>query len=361
LFDAFEHLYSATNKQFDYYQHLLIQDIARFIYRAHIVDDYFICLGDCDARLNIPNELVYRFGKRIDDEHLKALGAYGIREDTLLESVKRNYDLNRFLHLLFNGQELVEYNPPSQPMLQDVWLGHPNMQMMASRDQEGSAEGLFLAAWGGHNAQSHNHNDVGSFIIFADGKPIVIDIGRPTYRRQTFSNRRYEIWAFQSGFHNLPTINGVDQKAGRQFAAKNVSYHKSDSYAHIEMDITEAYPKAAGAETWNRIVRFNRGKDVVIVDSYTLKKPSKDIIENFIVAGKVTDTGSGELLLNDREKEVPMLLEYDSSKLSAEIESIQLKDSKLRQIWGDYLYRIRLKTKNETKKDQLEFRFSKTK
>lgn len=359
LFDAFEHLYSATSRQFDYYRHPLIQEIARFIYRAHIVDDYFICLGDCDARINISNELVYRFGKRIGDNHLKALGAYGIREDTLLESVKRNYDLNRFVSLLFNAQELVEYDPPSQPMLQDVWLGHPNMQMMAARDQQGSAEGLFLAAWGGHNAQSHNHNDVGNFVVFADGKPIVIDIGRPTYRRQTFSSRRYEIWAFQSGFHNVPTINGVDQKAGRRFAAKNVSYHRSDSGARIEMDIAEAYPKAAGAESWSRIVRFNRGKDVVVVDSYTLKEASKDIIENFIVAGRVTATEPGKLVLNDREEEIQVLLEYDSAKLSAEIEPIQLKDSKLRQMWGDCLYRIRLKMKNETKKDQLEFRFSK--
>ncbi|MFB0524263.1 MAG: hypothetical protein ACETVZ_01900, partial [Phycisphaerae bacterium] len=115
------------------------------------------------------------------------------------------------------------------------------------------------------------------------------------------------------------------------------------------------------AESWNRIVRFNRGKDVVVVDSYTLKEPSKDIIENFVVAAKVTDTEPGKLVLNDREEEVQMLLEYDSAKLSAEIEPIQLKDSKLRLMWGDYLYRIRLKTKNETKKDQLEFRFSKMK
>jgi len=127
------------------------------------------------------------------------------------------------------------------------------------------------------------------------------------------------------------------------------------------MDITEAYPKAAGAESWNRIVRFNRGKDVVVVDSYTLKKPLKDIIENFVVAGKVIDTEPGKLVLNDREEEVQVLLEYDSAKLSVEIESIQLRDSKLRRIWGDYLHRIRLKTKNETNKDQLEFRFSKMK
>ncbi len=361
LFDAFEHLYSATNKQFDYYQHPLIQEIAKFIYRMHIVDDYFICLGDCDALINIPNELVYRFGKRIGDEHLKALGAYGIKEDTLLESIKRNYDLNRFLHLLFNGQELVEYNPSSQPMLKDVWLGHPNMQMMAARDKEGSAEGIFLGAWGGHNAQSHNHNDVGNFVIFADGKPIVIDIGRPTYRRQTFSSRRYEIWAFQSGYHNLPSINGIDQKAGRQFSAKNVSYHKSNSGAHIKMDIKEAYPREAGAESWSRTVRLNQGKNVVVTDSYTLEKASENIIENFIVAGKVDEIEQGKLALNDREGEIQMLLEYDSSKLSVEIEPIQLKDSKLKQVWGEYLYRIRLKTKNKKKKDSLEFRFSKMK
>ncbi len=143
LFDGLEHLYSATKGKFDLYSHPLIQEIGRFIYRVHIIDEWFVCLGDCDARItNRSNELIYRFGKRIGDNRLMALGAYGIKEETLAEKAKWNFDLNRYLHLVLDGIELVHYNPTSQPLVRDVWLGNPDMQLMAARDKEDSAEGF---------------------------------------------------------------------------------------------------------------------------------------------------------------------------------------------------------------------------
>ncbi len=57
-----------------------------------------------------------------------------------------------------------------------------------------------------------------------NGKPALIDVGRPTYTRQTFSGDRYKIWAMQSAYHNLPTVNGHMQEAGSQYAARKVSY-----------------------------------------------------------------------------------------------------------------------------------------
>ena len=77
---------------------------------------------------------------------------------------------------------------------------------MAARSKDGSAEGLYLAAQGGHNAESHNHNDVGNFIVYADGQPAIIDVGVETYTAKTFSSQRYEIWTMQSAYHNLPSI-----------------------------------------------------------------------------------------------------------------------------------------------------------
>jgi hypothetical protein len=365
VFDALEHLYSATNRRIDYYQHPLIQEMGRFIYRAHIAEDYFICLGDCDARFPIPVELVYRFGKRIGDDNLQALGAHGVKGKGLAEIIasSRDFerDLNRFLHLLFNAQELAVYRPASAPLVRDVWLGHPNMQMMAARDRAGSTQGLFLAAWGGHNDQSHNHNDVGSFVIFADGQPVVIDIGRPTYKRQTFSSRRYEIWAFQSGYHNLPTINGVDQTAGRKFAAKDVVYNQRRAGPFLKLDIAAAYPQTAGLESWTRTVQLDRGNHVEIVDAYSLARPSDDIIENFIVAGQVHETEAGGLLLHDRNGRPRIVLHYDAALLSAAIETIPLEDAKLTEMWGDRLYRIRLKTKGRAREGELTLRFSQAK
>lgn len=359
LFDALEHLYSATHKQFDLYPHPLIQEIARFPYRVHIADDYFVCLGDCDARFTIDHELASRFGTRIDDAHLRALGAYGVTDETLLANLAQSSDLNRFLHLLFNGPGLAQIKQPTPPLLRDVWLSHPDMQMMAVRDQEGSTRGLYVAAWGGHNAQSHNHNDVGNFVIYADGQPVVIDVGRPTYRKQTFSRRRYEIWAFQSGFHNLPTINGIDQKEGRAFAARDVHYQRTTAGAQLDLDLRDAYPRSAEVTSWKRSISLNRSEGVTVADVFVLEEPSPEVVENLIVAGRVTHAGPGRLVLHDRTEVIQLLLEFDAAKLSPEIERLSIVDDKLLRIWGDRLYRIRLKTTHSRKQDRLELRFSK--
>lgn len=361
LLDSLEHLYSATRQRLNVYDHPLIQEMGRFIYRAHIADDYFICLGDCDPRFSIANERVFCYGKRIGDKHLQAMGAYGITRATFHElvgdSINSERDLNRFLHLLFNGNDMVTFRAQSHPMIRDMWLGHPNMQMMSARDQAGSTKGLFVAAWGGHNDQSHNHNDVGNFVIFANGKPMVIDIGRPTYRRQTFSSRRYEIWTFQSGFHNLPTINGVDQKAGRSYEAREVTCQRSHAGATLKMNIAPAYPQTAGVTSWERTVHLNRGENVEVTDAFNLQKASRNIIENFIVAGLVEEK-PGVLILHDRERSIHLRCDYDAQKLSTEVEPILLKDAKLKAAWGDTIYRIRMKTKQQKKQDQLTFRFS---
>ena len=52
---------------------------------------------------------------------------------------------------------------------------------MAARSSQGSERGFYVAAKGGHNAESHNHNDVGSFIVYADGYPALIDVGVEAY------------------------------------------------------------------------------------------------------------------------------------------------------------------------------------
>ena len=128
------------------------------------------------------------------------------------------------------------------PLLRDVWLGDTDMQLMAARDAAGTTDGLYLAAWGGHNGQSHNHNDVGNFLVYQNGQAALIDVGRPTYTRQTFSSDRYKIWAMQSAYHNLPTVNGYMQEAGRQFAASQVRYHADDTVAELQLDLAPAYP-----------------------------------------------------------------------------------------------------------------------
>src|SRR5919202_1922411 len=78
--------------------------------------------------------------------------------------------------------------PRQQALLRDAWM--PGIQVMTARVKDGSSQGLYLAAQGGHNAESHNHNDVGNFLVYADGKPAIIDVGVETYTAKTFSAKR---------------------------------------------------------------------------------------------------------------------------------------------------------------------------
>jgi hypothetical protein len=231
--------------------------------------------------------------------------------------------------------------------------------MMAARDRQGSSEGLYVACWAGHNGQSHNHNDVGNFIVFVDGRPFIIDIGKPTYTRQTFSADRYEIRSMQSAYHNLPTVNGAMQEAGRRYAARAVKYESNEDQAQLRMDIAPAYPDEAGIETWLRTVRLNRGKEIQVVDLFELKEKSRDIVQNLITPCEIIRDEPGKLVLRDPEKQTQLTVQYDSDRLAVQIETIRSDDDRLVAIWGPRLYRVLLKSKSAAKRDTWTLRFSK--
>jgi hypothetical protein len=359
VFDNLELLYSATAGRLDVYDDPVIQEIGRFIYRAHISEDYFADVGDCDARLDIDRDVVFRYGRRIKDKNMQNLAVYDLSEDKLFEGDKSFRSLGRMLYMLFDVPELLAAKSSSQPLVRDVWLGNEDMQLMAARDKNGSVEGLYVACWAAHNGQSHNHNDVGNFIVFADGRPFVIDIGRPTYTRKTFSGRRYEIKAMQSAYHNLPTVNGVMQQAGRRYAARNVQYDLKESCARLRMDIAPAYPEKAGVKTWIRTVSLNRDTDIQVVDSFELKQASRDIAQSLITPSEIVRPEPGKLILKDSKTQTELTLRYDPDKLIVETETIRMDDDKLLQIWGPRLYRILLKPKSEVRQDTWTLRFSK--
>ena len=361
LFDNLELLYSATGGHFNLYKYPAIQDIGRFIYRAYISDDYFVNIGDCDARLDIDRDLIFRYSRRIKDKNMESLATYGLTQAKLFDTEKSFRSLGRMLYRLFNLSNLLAAESLSEPLLRDVWLGDEDMQMMAARDKEGSSEGLYVAGWAGHNGQSHNHNDVGNFIIYANGRPFIIDVGKPTYTRKTFSADRYRIWAMQSAYHNLPTVSGVTQKAGRQYAARAVEYESNKRFAQIKMDIAPAYPKEAGIKSWLRTVRFNRNKNIQVVDSFELKEKSRNIVQNLITPCETIQAEPGKLILRDSQSRTRVTLQYDPDKLTHQTETIDPDDDRLVSMWGSRLYRIGLKSKSATRGDTWVLRFSITK
>ena len=338
LFDNLELLRLASNHKINLFDDPLVKEIGRYIYRAHIAGPYFTNFSDAPAKVNLSADMVYRYGKRIDDSKMVALAAWSEAEQA--GGKPTGGSLGRLVPALFNLSELRKIKA-APPYVRDAWF--PGIGVMIARHQEGSTTGLYLAAQAGHNAKSHNHNDVGNFIVFANGRPAIIDVGVETYSAKTFSSKRYEIWTMQSAFHNCPTIGGVMQASGREHQATKVTREANDAQALLAMNIEEAYPPEAGLTSWRRTFRFDRpGNQIAIQDEYLLSKSVPSITLTLMTPCKAVNSASGELLLSPAGLKVL----YDPQTFTPKIEEIAITDSRLRSSWGDKLYRILLDCRN---------------
>ena len=124
-------------------------------------------------------------------------------------------------------------------------MWYPSVGVFAAR--RGS---WVLGAKMGSNGDSHNHNDTGSITVYKDGRPFLIDIGVESYTRKTFSPQRYEIWTMQSGWHNLPTFDGVMQLPGAEYAARDIRIGEGS----ISAELSGAYPPIQGLGHYRRTV-----------------------------------------------------------------------------------------------------------
>ena len=335
LFDCLELFRQASGGALDAFRQPLVHHIGLYICRAHIAGEWYTNFSDAPARVWVDGDLIYRFGRRVGDTAMMRHGAYAafLRGDNTLPGGS----LGRQLPALFNLAELRRA-PRAQALLRDAWL--PGIGVMAARLREGSVEGLYLAAEAGNNGKSHNHNDVGNFIVYSNGAPAIIDVGVETYTAKTFSSKRYEIWTMQSAYHNCPTIDGVMQAPGRQFGASDVNYRQDDHGAELRMDIAGAYPKSAKIESWKRLIRLDRSRNQVeVTDEYSLNETPKEITLTLMTPCRV-DRQPGTLRLENRAR-----VAHDPA-LSASVEEVKLDDPHLRAVWGERIYRILLHAEN---------------
>ena len=199
------------------------------------------------------------------------------------------------------------------------------------------------------NGESHNHNDVGSFVVYSDGEPLINDPAVGEYTSKTFSNRRYEIWTMQSQYHNLPQINGADQRDGKQFAAANAKYKKGS----LSLDITGAYPAEADVKRWVRTVRISKGGIVTVNEDYELSKSQGATKLMLITIAKPELAAKGVIKIGNR------CIEYNANQLDVAIESISDKlDPLLQRIWGSEMYRIVMTVKGNPAKGKIRYRIS---
>ena len=302
-----------------------------YIYKMYIGNGYAVNFADAHgnrAMLNI--NIGYPFGLVTGDKVMCQFAAWVGQQEDMLHQAARLYDksgnwpsLGRELIFLKYIQAFLR-EEPREPHLNEVWL--PDLQIMTARDP-------FIAVKGGHNGESHNHNDVGSFIVYPDDKPLFIDPGVGEYTSKTFSGQRYDIWTMQSDYHNLPRINGYSQRDGKQYKARVIS-HKAGL---LTLDISGAYPDEAQIRHWYRTIKILKGKQVEIIENYDLQNYLAPTQLMLMTPIEPLLTKAGVITLGSHT------LSYNTKQLSPQVEDLTSQlDPVLQQMWGTHLYRIKL-------------------
>lgn len=355
LYDNISMLNLASNDAFKaVYQDEKIRNMGKFIYRAQISDKYFLNFADADPQPKMSANMIYRYGKDIQDADMMKFGAY-YREPESGQPGRFHFFRNFFA--LFMQQEYQQAKG-GLPLPQDVWL--PDLQVMVARDRPGTTRGFYVAAKGGHNDESHNHNDIGNYVVYYDGQPLLIDVGRGTYTSKTFSSKRYDIWYNRSDYHNTPTVNGQTQLPGSQYKARQVKYDAGRSYAAFSLDMAPSYPSEAGINSWQRTVRLNRGKSVLVADQISLQK-ARDLTQHLMTCYPAEISKPGELTIHYKPadgKARDFVIRYNASQMQPTIEKIKLEnmeDKGIIQKWGDTIYRINFKVTAPKTTDKLSF------
>ncbi len=332
LFDCLDQLYLASNGKISLFEEPLVINIAEYIMKVHISGSWFINFADASARGTSYPAIIYQFGNRVNNPGLQRFAAFLARESGSLEQAPGGY-LSRRLRKIFTVSDLAAAEAVP-PLPRDAWM--PDLQVFAARDKSGTSKGFYLAAKGGHNAESHNHNDVGNFILYLDGKPAIIDAGVETYTKKTFSSQRYEIWTMQSQYHSLPTINGSMQKDGADFKAEEVKYSAEADQVDFSLDLSKTYPHEAEINRLERHLQLKRGEGVTLTDRYELSKVKGPFFLSLLTAAKPEIAAGGNVVLADPG----LKISFSETLFSPLIEKIELDDSRLRSSWGEKIYRI---------------------
>lgn len=325
MYDYLQILSDGTNGKVSLFNNPMIRRMGEYISRSYVGDGWVVNFADASAKGGGDAPLIYRYGRAVGSEEMMLFAAYLLNGKR--PTIPLGNDAFRTLQCVLLNKELEE-TKPAHNVPACTW--YPETEFCYLTNDSG----WFLATKGGFNNESHNHNDAGTFSLYINNTPILIDAGVGTYTRQTFSSERYSIWTMQSNYHNLPMINGVPQRFGQEYKATNVVCKEKQRF--FSADISTAYPEEAAVNSWIRSYKLEN-KRLVITDKFSLKEAKAANQVNFLVWGDIDISKAGKV--NIKVGNEHATLEYPAN-FKATLETIELPDTRLSNVWGKQIYRI---------------------
>ena len=339
VFAFCDRLFVFSLGKINFFQEEKLQKILQFLVHTNISGCRFANFADGSSRIMDNNDYILDVnGLRIGDPRLCALAA-SMKKAQAAHGPLWTRRLTSLCGELYGRIYAKEIDGFPAAFRGEVNI-LPDTQLAFFRN-----DCWYCAAKGGFNAESHNHNDVGSFMLYHEGQPVLIDPGCGVYRKETFQPAlRYTIWTMQSCWHNLPTVNGQDQLFGKEYRADGFRLTGET----VEISFANAYSPESGL-SWARRTLALEETGLRLLDRFCFEKPQNNLMENFMtpLVPVVTEKG---VLLGEKfllSANIPYEITIDRQEIA--------QDKKLFADWQtEALYRLRFAFVCETE-ENIEF------
>jgi len=260
--------------------------IAAYPARMQLSGSFFASFSDCDETVTFNPGIISRLAERTNEPALLNLLARPAEPggDWRLTMTLRNL-------LWWDGSQ------PDAARIGDALLPAAGVARLVATTPAGAQ--VVLAIKAGHNAENHNQNDIGSFILHVASENLLADPGRGLYTRAYFSDRRYENIFANSYGHSVPRIGGQLQGTGRAFRGELLGVETKDTLKHARVEFARAYP-IEGLARASRQLTLDADGAAWLQDDFRFLGDAAEVEEALITWHDVTVDGATALIRGQR-------------------------------------------------------------
>jgi len=334
-----EAIYSATKGQIDLFSNPKGLAAAMYPFRIEILNGVYPAIADCSVNIRPQAEWMGYVNARL---------GLGDARWPVIRPAASNRSLVEFLMFCRMDLNRPVLTPPFMPDNGGprTWFADAGV-LLCRPSNSGSLAAVFK---GGHNAEHHNHNDLGTFIVVVGDQPVIVDPGSVEYTRTTFGKDRYTIPKLRSYGHSVPRIGGQEQIAGRDAEAKILHTDFNETTDTVVMDLASAYP-VQGLRKLQRTFIYHRSpiESLEVIDEFALTDSNTYEIA-LITYGTCKQTGSDRLEITSKNRTLEVRLENTDN-------NIKISDEVVKSTRGDFR-RIAIQFADPVKIGKISMRIS---
>ncbi len=188
-----------------------------------------------------------------------------------------------------------------------------------------------VALKGGHNAEHHNHNDVGSYVLVVENTPVLLDPGSEVYTARTFSSKRYVSKVLNSFGHPVPVVAGKLQSPGSKARGEVLRAEFTDTADTFAIDLSSAYAVKELRKLQRTFVYSREGDGSLTVTDEVAFTTPQTFETAFVTLGAWKQTSPTSLLIHDTRRAVRVELDTGGQAFTVVAERLE-EDVKSRSL-----------------------------